>query len=271
MGIDRRMSSYKTYYSGTDDRITNLQLGVGELDGTLVPPGGTFSLNQAIGERTIKRGFRSAPVIIGNEYAEEVGGGTSQIATTAFNAAWEAGLRITERHRALALRRSIPARARRDRVLAVTRPEVRQRHEEVGARKGVQRRGDGYQRRDLRQRDAARRVERRAARDRPAPSRSGGSRIARSSGGRAWSRRRAHLRAARRRRERSTRRTARSSARRPGTPPTSRRTASFASERRRRRLRSRRSRRPRRRSRPRPSVPEVVPPEPGATPPAKQP
>lgn len=98
MGIDRRMSSYKTYYSGTPDRITNLQLGVKALDGTLVPPGGTFSLNDAIGERTIERGFRSAPVIIGNEYAEEVGGGTSQVATTVFNAAWEAGLRITERH-----------------------------------------------------------------------------------------------------------------------------------------------------------------------------
>jgi vancomycin resistance protein YoaR len=98
MGIDRRMSSYKTYYAGTADRITNLQLGVAALDGTLVPPGGTFSLNRAIGERTEERGFRSAPVIIGNEYAEEVGGGTSQVATTAFNAAWEAGLRITERH-----------------------------------------------------------------------------------------------------------------------------------------------------------------------------
>ena len=52
MGIDRRMSSYKTYYSGTADRITNLQLGVEALDGTLVAPGGTFSLNDAIGERT---------------------------------------------------------------------------------------------------------------------------------------------------------------------------------------------------------------------------
>jgi vancomycin resistance protein YoaR len=98
MGIDRRMSSYKTYYSGTADRITNLQLGVGALDGTLVPPDGTFSLNDAIGERTVERGFRVAPVIIGNEYSEEVGGGTSQVATTVFNAAWEAGLRITERH-----------------------------------------------------------------------------------------------------------------------------------------------------------------------------
>src|SRR5918996_1587302 len=98
MGIDTRMASYKTYNSGTWDRITNLRLGVTYLDDTLVPPGGTFSLNDAIGERTEERGFRSAPVIIGTRYEEEVGGGTSQVATTVFNAAWEAGLRITERN-----------------------------------------------------------------------------------------------------------------------------------------------------------------------------
>jgi vancomycin resistance protein YoaR len=98
MGIDRRMGGYKTYNSGTSDRITNLRLGVTLLDDTLVPPGGTFSLNGTIGERTVERGFRSAPVIIGTRYEEEVGGGTSQVATTVFNAAWEAGLRITERN-----------------------------------------------------------------------------------------------------------------------------------------------------------------------------
>ena len=98
MGIDRRMSTYKTFNSGTTDRITNLRLGVEHLDDTLVPPGGTFSLNQAIGERTLERGFRPAPVIIGTEYEEEVGGGTSQVATTVFNAIWEAGLSITERN-----------------------------------------------------------------------------------------------------------------------------------------------------------------------------
>ena len=37
-------------------------------------------------------------MIIGTRYEEEVGGGTSQVATTVFNAAWEAGLDITERN-----------------------------------------------------------------------------------------------------------------------------------------------------------------------------
>jgi vancomycin resistance protein YoaR len=98
MGIERRLASYTTAYAGTPDRITNLQLGVTLVDGALVPPGGTFSFNERVGERTVERGFRPAPVIIKDEYEEDVGGGVSQVATTVFNAAWEAGLKITERN-----------------------------------------------------------------------------------------------------------------------------------------------------------------------------
>jgi vancomycin resistance protein YoaR len=98
MGIERRLASYTTLYAGTPDRITNLQLGVSLLNGALVAPGGTFSFNDRVGERTIERGFRPAPVIIKDEYEEDVGGGVSQVATTVFNAAWEAGLKIAERN-----------------------------------------------------------------------------------------------------------------------------------------------------------------------------
>jgi len=98
MGITRVLSGYTTAYSGTADRIHNLQLAVRLIDGALVPPGGTFSLNDRVGERTVERGFRVAPVIVGGEYEEDVGGGVSQIATTVFNAAWEAGLKIVERN-----------------------------------------------------------------------------------------------------------------------------------------------------------------------------
>jgi vancomycin resistance protein YoaR len=37
-------------------------------------------------------------VIIGDEYEEDVGGGVSQVATTVFNAAWEAGVKVLERN-----------------------------------------------------------------------------------------------------------------------------------------------------------------------------
>jgi len=98
LGITRVLASYSTYYSGTADRTRNLQLAVKLLDQTRVPPGGTFSLNEAVGPRTLERGFRSAPVIVGNEYEEDVGGGVSQVATTVFNAAWEAGVKVVERN-----------------------------------------------------------------------------------------------------------------------------------------------------------------------------
>jgi len=98
MGIATTMAAYTTPYAGTEDRIHNLQLAVSLLDGTFVAPGGEFSLNETVGPRTLERGFRVAPVIIGGEYEEDVGGGVSQVATTIFNAVWEAGLKITERN-----------------------------------------------------------------------------------------------------------------------------------------------------------------------------
>jgi vancomycin resistance protein YoaR len=98
MGITGQLVAYSTGYAGTADRIHNLQLAISLLDGTLVAPGGTFSLNEAVGARTAERGFRVAPVIVGNEYEEDIGGGVSQVATTVFNAAWEAGLKIAERN-----------------------------------------------------------------------------------------------------------------------------------------------------------------------------
>jgi vancomycin resistance protein YoaR len=97
-GITQVLASYSTLYAGTSDRIHNLQLGVSKLDGTRIAPGAIFSFNDVVGPRTEARGFRSAPVIIGNEYEEGIGGGVSQVATTVFNAAWEAGLELAERH-----------------------------------------------------------------------------------------------------------------------------------------------------------------------------
>jgi vancomycin resistance protein YoaR len=97
LGVTSVLASYWTPYAGTPDRIRNLQLAVGYLDGARIAPGETFSFNAEVGERTEERGFRPAPVIVRDEYEEAVGGGVSQVATTVFNAAWEAGLKITAR------------------------------------------------------------------------------------------------------------------------------------------------------------------------------
>jgi vancomycin resistance protein YoaR len=91
------MATYMTSYSGTADRIHNLQLAIDLLDGTRLRPGETFSMNEVVGPRTEERGFRLAPTILDGEYEDTFGGGVSQVATTLFNVAWEAGLKITAR------------------------------------------------------------------------------------------------------------------------------------------------------------------------------
>jgi vancomycin resistance protein YoaR len=97
MGITRILASYTTAYSGSANRIQNLRRAAVLIDGAILAPTETFSFNNRVGPRTEKRGFRTAPTIVDGEYKDKVGGGVSQVATTMFNAAWEAGLKIVER------------------------------------------------------------------------------------------------------------------------------------------------------------------------------
>jgi vancomycin resistance protein YoaR len=97
MGITTRIGSYETIYGGDPNRIHNVQLVARLIDGKLVAPGATFSFNQATGARTAAKGFLEAPVIINGEVTTGLGGGVCQVSTTVFNAAYEAGLKITAR------------------------------------------------------------------------------------------------------------------------------------------------------------------------------
>ena len=97
MKVTHVLATYTTPYSGTGDRIRNLELAAVAIDGTTLAPGEEFSFNRVVGPRTVKRGYRPAPTIIDGEYKDAPGGGVSQVATTVFNAAWEAGLDITAR------------------------------------------------------------------------------------------------------------------------------------------------------------------------------
>jgi vancomycin resistance protein YoaR len=97
MGITGTVGSYETIYGGIPNRIHNVQLVAHLIDGKLIAPGATFSFNGATGERTAAKGFLTAPVIINGELSTGLGGGVCQVSTTVFNAAYEAGLPITER------------------------------------------------------------------------------------------------------------------------------------------------------------------------------
>jgi vancomycin resistance protein YoaR len=97
MGIVGLVGTYTTFYGGDPNRIHNVQLVARLIDRHLIAPGATFSFNGATGERSAAKGFREAPVIINGEVQTGLGGGVCQVSTTVFNAAYEAGLKITER------------------------------------------------------------------------------------------------------------------------------------------------------------------------------
>ena len=97
MGITGVVGSYYTTYGGIANRLHNVALVANLIDGTLIAPGKTFSFNATTGERTPEKGFLEAPVIINGELQTGLGGGVCQVSTTVFNAAYEAGLPITQR------------------------------------------------------------------------------------------------------------------------------------------------------------------------------
>jgi vancomycin resistance protein YoaR len=97
MGITGLVGGYTTYYTGDANRVHNVRLVANLIDRTLIAPGTTFSFNGTTGERNEAKGFLEAPVIINGELQTGLGGGVCQVSTTVFNAAYEAGLDITER------------------------------------------------------------------------------------------------------------------------------------------------------------------------------
>jgi vancomycin resistance protein YoaR len=75
-------------------RVHNIHRMADLVRGAVIPPGGTFSINDHVGERTEEGGFVGAGAIRDGQHVTEVGGGVSQFATTLFNAAYFAGLDI---------------------------------------------------------------------------------------------------------------------------------------------------------------------------------
>ncbi|SCG72135.1 VanW family protein [Micromonospora humi] len=93
-GVDQLIGSFTTYHPCCQGRVTNIHRIADLVDGTIITPGWTFSLNTTAGERTLDRGFVPAPAIVNGELVDQPGGGVSQFSTTLFDAAWFAGLPI---------------------------------------------------------------------------------------------------------------------------------------------------------------------------------
>jgi vancomycin resistance protein YoaR len=96
LGIRERISAFTTHYPPGQPRVVNIQRASAVIDGTILRPGETFSMNAVLGERTAAKGYVPAPQIVGSSFADSVGGGISQVATMLYNGAFFAGLELIE-------------------------------------------------------------------------------------------------------------------------------------------------------------------------------
>jgi vancomycin resistance protein YoaR len=93
LGVKRVISSFTQWFPYAAYRVTNIGLAAKKINGTLLEPGDTFSLNGIVGERTPENGFVKGYVIgANNELVEDYGGAVSTITTATWHTAFYAGM-----------------------------------------------------------------------------------------------------------------------------------------------------------------------------------
>ena len=93
-----RASFYTTYSNSTLERKHNIALAVKSINNTFVDVNGEFSFNKTVGERSERRGYKTAKIIVGGKFVDGVGGGVCQVSTTLYNAVLLSGLKVVEYH-----------------------------------------------------------------------------------------------------------------------------------------------------------------------------
>lgn len=99
LGLVTCISRYETQYSSNvKSRNHNIHLAADLIDGSIVKAdGGEWSFNETAGDCNEEAGFQSAGSIVAGEYTDEIGGGICQVATTVFNAVYDAGFPVLSR------------------------------------------------------------------------------------------------------------------------------------------------------------------------------
>ena len=99
LNIREKISEFVTYFPYARYRNINQSRAASLINGTILRPDETFSLNDTVGERSKDNGFVKGIVIgEGATFVEQYGGAVSQVATTVYNAAFFAGLEDVEHH-----------------------------------------------------------------------------------------------------------------------------------------------------------------------------
>ncbi len=92
------IAEHSTAFQDGNDRAHNIRLAAAAVSNIALFPGQVFSFNLATGPRSKENGYRKAPVIVGEDFVDDYGGGVCQVSTTLYVAMLKADLSIWERH-----------------------------------------------------------------------------------------------------------------------------------------------------------------------------
>jgi vancomycin resistance protein YoaR len=98
-GIKKQVAGFATRFNvANTNRVKNIELAAGKLDGHIVMAGEEFSFNKIVGTRGVREGYTEAPVIIDGKLVPGVGGGVCQVSSTLYNALLLADLKASKRN-----------------------------------------------------------------------------------------------------------------------------------------------------------------------------
>lgn len=84
---EEELSSFSTKLGGsTENRLTNIRITCGKLNGTVVDVGNTFSFCDSTGPSTAEEGYKDATVFLDGKKVQALGGGNCQVSSTLYNA-----------------------------------------------------------------------------------------------------------------------------------------------------------------------------------------
>ena len=86
-----------TFHSSNSNRRFNIWKMASIINGIVVEPGQTWSINEEAGPRTQGRGWKLAAGISNGQYEQEAGGGICQCSTTLYNACLRTEMTIVDR------------------------------------------------------------------------------------------------------------------------------------------------------------------------------
>ena len=99
LGVVEKLSSFTQHFPYAPYRVQNIGQASRYMNGTLIMPGGTYSMNDTVKERTAANGYTIGFVIgAGGQFKQDYGGGVSTATTAMWTAAFYANMeRIEQR------------------------------------------------------------------------------------------------------------------------------------------------------------------------------